>query len=345
MKERLRGFISKVLVNSGSCVLGRKIGKRDGALILYGHRISDDDEGYLPGLKPEWLDQQLAYLTKHYEVIPLRTLVACFEQRRPVPQRSVVLSFDDGFRDNLTHAYPLLQRYRVPATVFAVTGSLTHGELPWSQRLGYLFQQTSERFLEHPLAGQGLDLSSATHRFHAYRTVKQPISHLGRADRDWTIAELARLLRVEPPKDRMLNWDEARELQAAGIEIGAHTYSHPLLANVSLAEGRWEMEKSRDDLREQLGIERATFCFPAGSYTSRHIEEVKAQGFRSVFIPNRRIRYNRTGAVDQFTLSRTGLPNAPAIQLEAELDGPMIILRNAYHKLLNMDFTQQSRTL
>lgn len=332
MKEFVRQLASVVLVYSGGCALGRKIGNRDGAVILYGHRVSGDDEGYLQGLKPEWLDQQLAYLTRHYEVISLRTLVECFEQRRPVPQRSVVLTFDDGFRDNLTHAFPLLQRYRVPATIFVVTGSLTHGDLPWSQRLGYLFQQTSERWLEHPLAGQGLDLSSAANRFNAYRTVKNPISHMGRTDRDRTIAELARLLLVEPPKDRMLNWDEARELQAAGIEIGAHTYSHPLLANITPDEARWEMEKSRDDLKEQLGVTRPMFCFPAGSRSADLIHQVMELGFRSVFVPNRRIRINNLDQVSQFSMSRVGLPNAPSVILEAELDGPLHTIRSAFIK-------------
>lgn len=333
MKEFVRRLASAVLVYSGSCALGRKIANRDGAIILYGHRISDDDEGYLQGLKPEWLNQQLAYLTRHYEVIPLRTLVDCFERGQPVPRRSVVLTFDDGFRDNLTDAFPLLQRYRVPATIFVVTGSLTHGDLPWSQRLGYVFQRTTERRLEHPLAGQGLDLSSAASRFNAYRTVKKPISHMGRPDRDRTIAELARLLRVDPPKDRMLNWDEARELQAAGIEIGAHTYSHPLLANVSPEEARWEMEKSLDDLTRELGIERPSFCFPAGSLNSELLHIVPQLGFRCAFLPGQGIRLNNLNSVNRFSLARTGLPNAPDVYLEAELDGPFHAIRNAFGRV------------
>lgn len=332
MKDFMRQLASVVLVYSGSCALGRNFCNRDGAMILYGHRVSDDDEGYLQGLKPEWLDQQLSYLTRHYEVIPLRTLVDCFEKGQQVPHRSVVLTFDDGFRDNLAHAFPLLQRYRVPASIFVVTGSLTHGDLPWSQRLGFLFQRTSERWLEHSLAGQGLDLSTAVNRFHAYRTVKKPISHMGRADRDRTIAELSSFLRVEPPQDRMLNWDEARELQATGIEIGAHTYSHALLANISPEEARWEMEKSRDDLKEQLDVTRPMFCFPAGSRNAVLIHQVMELGFRSVFVPNRRIRINNLDQVNQFSMSRVGLPNAPGVILEAELDGPFHAIRSAFIK-------------
>jgi peptidoglycan/xylan/chitin deacetylase (PgdA/CDA1 family) len=328
VKETLRTLASQTVVRTGMSALGRRLGKRDGALILYGHRVSDDDEGYLQGLKPEWLEQQLAYLTRHYEVIPLRTLVECFEQKRPVPQRSVVLTFDDGFRDNLTNAFPILQKYGVPATIFVVTGSLTHGDLPWSQRLGYIFQHTTEATLRQPLVAEGeWDLSTPEARVAAYSKAKQPIREMGREARDRTIAKIAAELRVEPPRDRMLTWGHARELQAAGFEIGAHTYSHPLLAKIPLEEARWEMASSMQDLKDRLGVGRPAFCFPAGSQNAELRSLVENMGFRSVFIPNRRIRQNSLGTVNQHSLSRLGMPNAPSVNLEAEMDGPFFAMR------------------
>ena len=333
MKENIRALASRIVVGTGMSALGRRMGRRDGAFILYGHRVSDDDEGYMRGLKPEWLDEQLAYLTRHYEIIPLNTLVECLENGRPVPERSVVLTFDDGFRDNLTNAFPILQKHHAPATIFVVTGSLTHGDLPWSQRLGYLFQHTSERVLNHPLAGaEGLELSTEADRRAAYQAVKRPISRMGREPRDAAIAEIANLLRVEPPRDRMLSWDDARDLLAAGIEIGAHTYSHPLLAQMEPEEARWELRKSREDLKAYLGVEHPSFCFPGGSRSPGLFDEVRNAGYRSVFDSRRRVRVNRVGTVTQYSLSRVGLPNAKAVQLEAEIDGPFHGFRNIFHK-------------
>ena len=80
MKERLRDLASRLLVGSGATRLGRHWGDRDGTFVFYGHRVADDDEGFFQGLPPRWLRDQLAYLTRHYEVIPLRTLVACIEE-------------------------------------------------------------------------------------------------------------------------------------------------------------------------------------------------------------------------------------------------------------------------
>jgi len=334
MKEFSRGLASRLVVKTGISRLGRRFGDRDGAIILFGHRVSEDDEGYLQGLNPKWLDQQLAYLTRHYEILPLEALVRCFETGTAVPKRSVVLTFDDGFRDNLDNALPILEQHRAPATVFVVTGALTSGELPWSQRLGFLFQHTPATELSHPLAGpEPQDVSTPARRKAVYARLKLPLRSLGRSVREQTLGELARLLRVEAPKDRMLTWAQARTLMAAGVAIGAHTYSHALLAEISAEEAHWEMRQSREDLRERMGIEHPFFCFPAGSHSPRLFQEVRALGFRSAFKRNLHIRFNNLERVDQFSLSRWGFPNTPATVLEAELDGPIQGLRQTWRRL------------
>lgn len=334
LKEPLRRLASQVVVTAGVSHLGRSLRRQKGCVILYGHRVTDNDEGYMQGLRPEWLDAQLGYLTRHYEIISLHQLLLCYEHGRPVPARSVVLTFDDGFRDNLENAFPVLEKHGVPATIFAVTGSLTTGELPWSQRLGYLFQNSPRSQVYHALTGpEPMPLGSAGERKSAYQRCKPALSAMAWQQRDQVIAGLARQLDVEPPRDRMLTWAQARQLQASGIEIGAHTWSHALLARIPAEEASWEMRKSREDLREQLGIERPAFCFPAGS--TSHLLQLHAAelGFRSAFLPGRPMRINTLDNADAFSLSRVGLPNAPAWQLEAELDGPFHALRKLARRL------------
>ena len=328
MKEAVRRVVSGGIVCGGISALGRRFRRRDGAMIFYGHRVTDRDEGYLESLRPAWLEDQVAYLARHYEIIPLSTLVRCFEKRTPVPQNSVVLTFDDGFRDNLEHAFPILERYQVPATIFLVTGAVASGQLPWSQRLGYLVEHTDEPSIDDPLVDRPLDLSTSTRRRQAYERIKQPLRGMSRVPREEALERLGRRLKVDPPKDQMLTWDDARLMMSRGIIVfGAHTYSHPLLARIPLAEAEWEMSRSRDDLREHLGIEQPAFCFPGGSYDDELVSQVRALGFRSVFRPHRGVRLNNLETADAFSLSRMGLPNAPRYVLEAETDGPMNYLR------------------
>jgi peptidoglycan/xylan/chitin deacetylase (PgdA/CDA1 family) len=328
VNDGLRQLASHVVVRSGIAAIGRRSSRRSGAFVLYGHRVAADDDGYLQGLAPAWLEEQLRYLTRHYEVISLQTLVKCFEQGRPVPDRSVVLTFDDGFRDNVEVALPLLHRVGACATFFVVTGSLTNGSLPWSQRLGYVFQRTEENELMHAVVGPTpLSTSDPVHRRRAYAVVKSSIAALPRSDRDRIIEEVAHQLGVEPPVDRMMTWDHARAALSAGHEIGAHTYSHALLGQVSEDEAEWEMQRSLDDVRSRLGVDSPHFCFPAGSISPRTSARVRALGFRSSFLPGQPHRLNQVGVGDQYTLARVGLPNAGAVVLEAELDGPFQSLR------------------
>lgn len=329
LKEAARTVVSRAIVSGGVSAAGRKLFPKNGAVIVYGHRVADDNEGYLAGLNPEWLDQQLGYLTRHYEIFELAKLVECFEQGRPVPQNSAVLTFDDGFRDNLTNALPLLQRYGVSATVFVVTGCITSGELPWSQRLGYVFQNTSRPSVELPGMKGDFDLQSDRGRLAAYRVAKEPLKRMSRAERENNLKGLVEALEVDAPRDRMLSWSDLEDLKNQGIEIGAHTYSHPLLASISIKEARWEMERSREDLRDRLGVERPSFCFPAGSCNAELMALARTLGFRSAFQPNGRHRVNNLETADAFSLCRVGFPEAPATLLEAELDGPFNFIRRA----------------
>jgi len=335
LKEGIRWALSYSVVRAGVSATGRRLFPKPGALILYGHRVAEDEEGYLQGLPPQCLDQQLEYLTRHYQPMTLSELLGCYEQVRPVPSRSFVLTFDDGFRDNLTAAAPVLKRWGVTATVFAVTGCLTTGELPWSQRLGFIVQRTAQPELTFTFpaaspAPQRFALSTPAARRRAYVALKNPLKALPRADRDGVIEGLARDLEVDPPNDRMLSWADLRALIAEGWEVGAHTCSHPWLACIPYTEAEEELIRCREDLRQQLGVENAPFCFPAGSWTPELLALVRRLGFRGAFRPTPPQRVNTLVNSDPFRLGRIGLPNAPAVLLEAELDGPFHALRRLY---------------
>jgi len=309
MKDRIRRLAARVLARSGAVAVWRGAFPRPGAVILYGHRVTGDNEGYLEGLQPEWLDSQLGYLTRHYEVISLSDLLACYEERRPVPERAAVITFDDGFRDNIENALPILEKHHVTATVFLVTQSIDTGQLPWSQRLGFLFQHTNiVEFRCSAVSGQNFVMSDPGARRHVYDAVKEPMKEMTRERREAVLDE------------------------AGGMEFGAHTYSHPYLARISFKEARWEIQRSLDDLRRMLSIDRPSFCFPAGSLTPQLVELVRTLGFRSGFQPDPRRRPNTLETAGLFSLGRRGMPNGPRIELAAELDGPLDSIRSIVHR-------------
>lgn len=331
-KEQLRGLASALAVGSGWTSVQRAWFPRQGTVILYGHRVAADPEGYLEVLRPEWFASQMEYLARHYEILSLDALVSCLANGRVPPRRSVVVTLDDGFRDNFTTAFPVLHRLGIPATVFLATGSVTTGELPWSQRLGILFQRTEVRELRHPVAGpEAMVLDGAKARKRAYGRLKEPMKSLGRQAREAVLREVSLLLRVEPPRDRMLTWEHVHEMQAGGLHFGAHTYSHPWLAHLPLDEARWEIRQSLEDLRERLSVGSVPFCFPAGDWSPELLAEVKRLGFSGTFRPKTGRWVNGRGT-DPFEMVRKGFAAGDGRSLEAELDGPVPWLRETFFR-------------
>lgn len=334
LKELTRMGLSQVIVGAGVTRLSRKLFPKNGAIIFCGHRVADDDEGDLPGLRPSWLVEQLDYLSRHYQFLPLSKLLDHYERHELIPPNSVVMTFDDGFRDNFTNLYPILQRYHVPATVFLATGCVSSDDLPWPQKVGYLFQETKVASLCHVTTKKiPVPLKSPRDRNAARTTVRKFLEHMPRVERQQSIAELYELLQVEIPRDRMLTWDQVKTMQKGGIEFGAHTFSHPWLPLMSAEEARWEMEASLHDIQLHCGNERPSFVFPSGFRTPDLVKMAISVGFRGVFQTHYSIRVNQIGVNDQFSLSRIGLPTVPGVLLEAELEGPFYALRGLYRSL------------
>jgi peptidoglycan/xylan/chitin deacetylase (PgdA/CDA1 family) len=301
-------------------------------VILYGHRVTGNDEGYLPGLAPEHFEEQLVYLTRHYSFLSLSDLVGRLREGRPVPPMSAVLTLDDGFRDNYTNAFPVLRRLGIPATVFLTTGCVSEGTLPWSQRLGYLLQTTRVTEIQDPATGQRLSLAESGLRREAYAVLKTGLRSLPAARRDELMDRFARHLEVTPPTDRMLTWDQIAEMARGGVAFGAHTATHPMLAEIPWQEARTEMERSLSDVREHLGVDAPPFAFPAGSCSDALVDLAREVGFSSVFRRRRESRVNNAATATPFSLCRVGLPVGPAYLLEAELDGPFETIRRAYRR-------------
>ncbi len=123
--------------------------------IMMYHHVSHADPKRQDTVSPERFDWHMAYLKKHhFNVLPLNTLVQIIKQGKPLPRKSVVITFDDGYEDNFQYAFPALKKYDFPATIFVITDVInTEGYLSIAQ-------------MKEMLA-QGIDIGSHTRR-HAY---------------------------------------------------------------------------------------------------------------------------------------------------------------------------------
>jgi peptidoglycan/xylan/chitin deacetylase (PgdA/CDA1 family) len=282
---------------------------RHGAVILLYHRVAEascDPWGIC--VSPRHFAEHMAALRKVATPIPLRQLYQALENGH-LPRRSVVVTFDDGYADNLHHAKPVLERYDVPATVFLTTGYVRQGREYWWDTLTRVLLQPGERLpddLRLRMNGSWFEWRLDEAAFYDAKT------H-GRS-RSWRLAddpptgrhalcrELWRRLKAVPPaeQERVLNevlaWagatsmsnpahrplsvEEARSLARSElIEIGAHTVTHPVLSAQAPALQRAEIRQSKTECEEIVGRPVTSFSYPHGDYTEESVSAVAEAGF------------------------------------------------------------------
>jgi len=241
--------------------------------VLNYHRVATPDAAIDEGVvdaTPESFDRQLGILRRHFTLVSLGDLLLHLDGQ-PLPPNPALVTFDDGYRDNLHAALPILQRHAVRATFFVATSYVAERRLFWWDRVSWILKHARRRRFSLPLPEPvevDLDegLSAAERRLH--RVVKDRpgldledfLQSLARAaDAPWDDAVEAELVRRH-----VLTWDDVRALRRAGMDIGSHTRTHRVLQTVPTDQLADELAGSRSDLEAQLGEPISTIAYPVG---------------------------------------------------------------------------------
>ncbi|HKP87838.1 MAG TPA: polysaccharide deacetylase family protein [Blastocatellia bacterium] len=262
-----------------------RMANRDKALIVTYHRFSEKGVGLTTSART--FREQLDYLTSHYQVVPLPRLVEHLASGASLPHGLAAITIDDGYRDAYEIAFPILSRRKVPATLFAVTDFLDQKIWLWTDRLRFLTAETRATRLEATINDRTfrLQLSGRASRLEAAAAVTEYLKTLPDEAKDEAIKRIASSLRVEmpdsPPREYdSITWQQAREMDRAGLEIGSHTLSHPILTNVNDERLEAELSRSRARLEDMLGRQVGLFCYPNGNYDARVSRAVERAGYR-----------------------------------------------------------------
>jgi peptidoglycan/xylan/chitin deacetylase (PgdA/CDA1 family) len=234
-----------------------------------------------PGVGTGGLTRQLNLLRRVTNIVPLRSALQNLRAGRPLPPRALAVTFDDGYRDNLTIAGPLLRRLGVPATCFLVPGILSGEVVPWWERLGWAFTAARAPRLEwegriRPLTGEG--------NRPAFKEVSALLKRRDRAAREASVDVLVGLL--DPagdyrPRDQFLDWAGARAL-GEFMELGSHTMWHCIMSEETGRAQKDDLAESRAQLSERLGGEFDVLAYPNGTradYDAATLEGCAAAGY------------------------------------------------------------------
>jgi peptidoglycan/xylan/chitin deacetylase (PgdA/CDA1 family) len=252
------------------------------AILTY-HRVNDHGDPFFPALARRVFERQVAYLARHYVVLAVEDLVERLSGAG-VPRQAIAITFDDGYRDTLTDAAPILARFGLPATVFLASGFIGTTAVPWYDRLATAFKLSVQPVVRAPW-GEEFRLTSEGSRLAALKRVLAHLKTLPEADFQRTLEVIIDDLRVEGGqgvKNSMLNWDDVHALRGLGFRIGAHTVSHPILSRVSVERARREIGESKRMIELACGSSPRAFAYPNGGpadYTAATVDIVKKAGF------------------------------------------------------------------
>lgn len=282
------------------------------AIILLYHRVLNlVSDPQLLCVTPKHFAEQLDILRQYTYPMPLRKFINTLQNRK-IPRRSVVITFDDGYADNLYEAKPILQKFDIPATIFIATGSLGEEKEFWWDELERIFlrQEKIPETFQLKINGTvyNWELGKAAHynkevyrknlnwnvlesndpgpRQKIYRSLCELVRPMPETERSEVLDEIRSWAGVESTcrqTHRMLNPNEVSNLEERGlIEVGAHTVTHPVLSALEESEQKAEIEESKAKLEEVLEHPVSSFSYPYGSrsdYTKKTVALVRKAGF------------------------------------------------------------------
>jgi len=283
------------------------------SLILLYHRVTNlQTDPQLLSVNPDHFTEHLEYISEHYNPISLSELHKAINIGQ-IPDKSVVITFDDGYADNFLNAKSLLERYNIPATFFVTSGYVgSEKEFWWDdlERLlllpdhlpDHLDLMISGKFMSWNLYNemesaegfeQGIQRenwnvlmnSDPGPQYGLYRDLHRLLKPLPSAQQDSILITLARwtgLPRTGRITHRSLALEELKHLDEGDlVEIGAHTVTHPMLSMQPYETQKEEILKGKQSLEKILNHPVQSFSYPFGGYgdfNNNTVTAVRAAG-------------------------------------------------------------------
>lgn len=260
------GWIKRSLLSSGALRLGSRFLPPSVAILMY-HSVMDDPAKHAHTLgeiihSASIFQQQMEVVAREFDPVSLDDVLLFVQGEKRLPARAVAVTFDDGYADNLDVAVPILNRFGIPAIVYATVGCIDKSVQPWVSRLRYSFFTTKQpRWTDAHQQIWELDDQSA--RSRAYIAASECCARLAGDAQDNFVSAIERELEVEPVKENlMMTWDQARQLIRQGHAVGSHGMTHPNLAHIKTEDLEFELGESKKRLEQELNAAIRHFSYP-----------------------------------------------------------------------------------
>ena len=290
----LKCFCKKLIISSGLLRLINKV-KGPSIVILRYHSVQDDPAEHEPTIgssivhSTEEFREQMRLVSRHYTPVSMDELLDHLENGVKLPPYPVVITFDDGYKDNLEIAGPILAEFNIPATFYIVVDAISNqvNLSPWFMRVRKAFSITEASSWEDR-DGKQYSLSDPEQRLAARRAAMAYCgTSTGETQRS-RVKEVEQSLAVpyyEAGKEMMLSQDGVKALKEAGHIVGSHTLSHPNMTYIEEKDAAYELAQSSAELEKITGEPVRHFAYPnpilSPNWNKKTRELLRANGYKT----------------------------------------------------------------
>ncbi len=290
--ELLKSTVKKAFVRSRVLNVASRFASPAIVILRY-HSVLDATESQAKSIGPtiihrlKLFKQQMDVVARLYNPVTLDEVDSSLKTGN-ITKKSVAITFDDGFKDNYTYAFPILEQYRLKAAFYITTSSIESDHPPWFCRLQHAFRNTTETAWCDSFKGVKYPISEPNEWRIAFLTASKRCSVLIGEEQDRVIGRIEEDLGISPitsNADLMMNWKEIRALHQHGHIIGSHTQSHPNLAFVGENELSSELQGAKQTIENRINAPVHHFSYPSPigqpHWNDKTIAMAKASGYQT----------------------------------------------------------------
>ena len=309
-----KNLLAKCLYYSGFYRMANLWNNNDIVVINY-HRIKTSQKSHFSmfddgvfGPDQYEFEKQMSWLKKNIQILSEEDLINVVNNKFKPSKRSVVITFDDGYIDNYTLAYPILRHYKIPAIFFIPSQTIDERCLSWWDCFAYFLKKTEKDKIV--LFGERL---YPKQQYEKSLSFILNLVYQNKVKDSDVYNSLCAACDVDPiSKDiqdrELMSWDQLKEVADNGIDIGAHTHSHRILSSLNPKQQHTEIINSKKIIEQHIGRNIRSMSYPVGSYN--HFTEttkkiVRKAGFDLAFSFLNGV--NSCGIIDAMDIKRIGV--------------------------------------
>ena len=272
-RDLLARFITRINLPEYYLGFANKVSRPTLTVLTY-HRVLDInrekylfDEGVVSASSSKF-ERQIRYIKKNFTPLSFSLLKMYLEKENGIPKNSLIITFDDGYKDNYEIAYPILKKYNVPATFFLTTNFIGERKLFWWDKVAYIVKNTTKDLImiEQP-EKIVLPIRTTMEKLSTINSLLKIIKSMPDERKEQFIKDLATRLKVKINESEFcytLDWSEVRKMSQNGIEMGSHSENHPVFTNVNDEVLKNEIVNSKKKLKEEICSDVLAFSCPGG---------------------------------------------------------------------------------